>query len=727
MSEKESCKTSLVTGFEVGAEFPPEKGVEFTHWPPDWWKCLRFGPVSGLYAGEMTKPSPGQYLLNLRVDIDPRYPNSPVMDKVSGDFYRVFTFYWPGLPKPIKFYLYQSSWIVDTPQVTWSKCQVEITGSVSYWKGPGVRSAVNIKIPWDTFKPAGPAEVTFSPGAWPLPTYVCKRISDCFRELQLEVDVCQSINSDPILPNYNTHAHSDRPSDLPERTLTMEKAYREAGICVSITPEHTEIDDSAGEFDRWSVSELHDAMETHFSRYSGGWPKWHMWGLMAGTFDSLGVAGIMYDAAAVYGGAGEAPDRQGFAVFRNHPWFDNLAAGAPANQTQAWAMRQFLFTWVHEAGHAFNFLHSWNKGRPNALSWMNYPQNVTDFWDDFRFQFDNEELIHIRHGDRASVIMGGDPWASGGHMEAPPEAMVNLEGQAPVEMLLRSKGYFEFMEPVIIEIRIKNLLDDLPLSLDTRLNPEYGCTALYIRRPDGRMVEYAPIFCKIGTPDTRTLMPAKGSLEGEDRHSENVPLSYGTYGFYFDIPGEYLVRAVYRGPGNMLIPSNVHRVRIGTPLTKDEDRMAQDFFSREVGLCLSFEGSKSPALVKGMDLLESVVDRFKGTHLGVQAAILMAKSTSRPFFRIEDPAKNVLVKTYSPDPKKALAYTDPAVDLFKSLEDKKLNISYHQLVRDRVGYLMAIDKKAEAKKEVSELRKNLANRGVNKPVLDQIKTFGDNL
>ena len=35
-------------------------------------------------------------------------------------------------------------------------------------------------------------------------------------------------------------------------------------------------------------------------------------------------------------------------------------------------MRQFLYTWVHEAGHAFNFLHSWDKGRPDALSWMNY-------------------------------------------------------------------------------------------------------------------------------------------------------------------------------------------------------------------------------------------------------------------------------------------------------------------------------------------------------------------
>jgi len=114
-------------------------------------------------------------------------------------------------------------------------------------------------------------------------------------------------------------------------------------------------------------------METYFSRINGAWPNWQVWGLLAGQFDDPGTIGIMFDAGAVYGGAGEPPDRQGFALFRNHPVFNDLPAnGVPANDAEAEAMRHYLYTWIHEAGHAFNFLHSWNKGRPDSLSWMNY-------------------------------------------------------------------------------------------------------------------------------------------------------------------------------------------------------------------------------------------------------------------------------------------------------------------------------------------------------------------
>jgi hypothetical protein len=80
-------------------------------------------------------------------------------------------------------------------------------------------------------------------------------------------------------------------------------------------------------------------------------------------------------------------------------------------------------------GHAFNFLHSWDKNRPDALSRMNYDwkydnRNGTDsFWGNFRMRFDDKDLLHMRPGDRAAVIRGDDPWASGGHLEAAPGAV----------------------------------------------------------------------------------------------------------------------------------------------------------------------------------------------------------------------------------------------------------------------------------------------------------------
>ncbi|MFQ5920379.1 MAG: hypothetical protein ACE5I4_10120, partial [Thermoplasmata archaeon] len=483
----------------------------------------------------MVWPSTGRHALDLRVDVDSIDINSPVMDRLSGDFYQIYRFWG------FTWRVYRESWIVDAPTVKRSTWETEITGRVRFWQGTHPETNVRVRIPRSWFGRGGPAEVAFlDAGGRPTSTYSCPRVATSLRELALEVDVCASVNAAPILPEYSTHAHPTRPN-IPRRTLTIESAYQEEGARVAIRPDHTVIDDSAAQFSTWSIAELHDAMETHFSQYAGRWPAWQMWGLLAGTFDRSSVAGVMFD----YAGAGEPPERQGFAVFRNHTWFANLPGpGGPTNDAEAQAMRDYLYTWIHEAGHAFNFMHSWDKGRPDALSWMNYPSRydnrngANSFWSDFEFRFDDEELIHLRHGDRASVIMGGDPWGSGGHLEGPPGASSQLEGQVPIEFLLRSKENFEFMEPVELELRIRNLLEDSSLELDTRLRPEFGGVSVFIQRPDGRTVQYAPVTSMLATPRLRTLEPFEKEKKGEDRYSEDVFLSYGKYGFYFREPGE---------------------------------------------------------------------------------------------------------------------------------------------------------------------------------------------
>ena len=293
-------------------------GIPFP-FPLDWWRCLRRGPVSGRYEGEMTSPTPGRQLLDLRVDIDPRYPNSPVLDRVSADLYDVQRFSLPGRP-PLVSRVYRESWIIDSPNVTWSRCSVRITGTVRFWRGAHPQTMAVIEITWGTLTPAGPANVTLSPAGGAALSFSCTRRSDAFRELNLEIDVATSVNIDPVLPAYDTHLHPDRPANLPRRVLTIEEAYREAGVAVTIRADRTIIDDAAPQFARWSPAELHDAMETHFSQIGGAWPRWEMWGLMCGEFDNPLVGGIMFDAAAAFGGAGEPPERQGFAVFRRHSW-----------------------------------------------------------------------------------------------------------------------------------------------------------------------------------------------------------------------------------------------------------------------------------------------------------------------------------------------------------------------------------------------------------------------
>jgi PAS domain-containing protein len=688
---------------------------------PNWWLCRRLGPVSGRYYGEMTSPNIGKYELDLRVDIDPRYDNSPVMKRVSGDIYRVYSFNLPGLP-PRKWRVYQKSWIVDNPNAVWSKCQVKITGAIRFWK-ENIVPKLQVIIPWGSFRPAGPADVQIQYSGGVVESYSCARKSDSFRDMTLEVDICNSVNAAPFLPSYDTSSLPG-PSQLPQRTLTVQEAYREAGVNVTIRPNNTIIDDSAAQFNTWSVSELHDAMETHFSQFGSSWPNWQMWGLLAGKFDSAGTLGIMFDAAAMYGGAGENPDRQGFAIFRKHPSFNNLVP-APSTEAEFDAMRDFLYTWVHEAGHAFNFLHSWNKGRPQSLSWMNYPQYVSNFWEKFEFRFDDEELIHLRHGDRASVIMGGDPWASGGHLEDTSGDFSILDGDAPVEFLIRSKEYFEFMEPIFIELRLRNLLDNIPLHLDTRLSPEHGGVIIYIRRPNGRTLEYNPATCQISDPQIQVLKSSQNSVQGEDRYSEEIFLGYGKYGFYFDEPGEYLIRAVYQGTGDILIPSNTHRIRIGRPFSKYEDTLAQDFFSYQVGMSLYLSGSQSHHLSKGMGLLEEIANNknFKDTFLAIKAASTVANSVGRSFFSIVKGEEKVLTRTqtHKADPNKALELTSTALNVYKKKNSKALNLGYHKLVQNRIDCLLSQNETDKAKQEVDDLCVALHKAGANQPVLKRIK------
>lgn len=696
---------------------------------PEDWLSLRRGPISGRYDGGSTASGTWTNILDLRIDVDIRYSaDSPVMNRVSGDFFQMAGGSPP--PGPLVRFNYIESWIVDDPVVTWSTNKAVITGTVRYWqRTPNPATKVKITVPWSGGA-IGPAMVEFRTGATTTASYSCNFRSDNFRNLVLELDYASSANVAPRVPSYDTHSHDNRPGDTPRRTLTIQSAYREAGVGVTIRPERTVIDDSAAGFASWSPAELHDAMESSFSRYTSTWPAWNIWGLQAGTFDSSGVGGIMFDAAAGFGGAGRSPERQGFAVFRNHIWFNDLVTGPPQNQDQAEAMRKFLYTWVHEAGHAFNFLHSWNKSRPSSRSWMNYDWrydqiNGTDkFWADFRFRFDDEELVHLRHGDRASVIMGGDPWASGGHLESPGGSSGESDPDQPLELLLRAKSYFSYMEPVQIEFRLRNRLA-VPQSVDVRLDPQYGTTTVYVLKPDGKTVQFNSVMCLYGLPDTRVLAPSTDRAQGPDRYSELVPLTFGKRGFVFDEPGQYQLRAVY-STGGLPAVSNTLVLRIGQPANKDEDRFAADFFSQQVGLTLSFGGSMSPFLATGMETLTEAADRFADDDLGTNVATTIARSVGTDFFgrRISD-NQDKMVLCHKADPAAALAATEPALQRCRDTAAQSANITYNDLVTIRSDFHVRNGDPELARQELATLADDLHTRGVNPNVLQDIRAKAD--
>jgi len=96
--------------------------------PPIDWRWAFHGPVSGRYEGSTGVPSILAPVLDLRVDVDRRHSNSPVLNKLSGDIY---SWRFGGrFVGPIR--TFTESWIVDAPTVRWQRRKVEISGRVRF-------------------------------------------------------------------------------------------------------------------------------------------------------------------------------------------------------------------------------------------------------------------------------------------------------------------------------------------------------------------------------------------------------------------------------------------------------------------------------------------------------------------------------------------------------------------------------------------------------------------
>ncbi|SRR6266404_630176 len=115
----------------------------------------------------------------------------------------------------------------------------------------------------------------------------------------------------------------------------------------------------------WAIGLGNQIVQANFSLWADV-PLWRVYTLVATSFTGGGVRGIMYDAS-------DSHQRQGMAVF-----YDAIQG------TDAASQRAQLRTYVHELGHCFNLLHSWQKNLANPpqplgpngglgdLSWMNY-------------------------------------------------------------------------------------------------------------------------------------------------------------------------------------------------------------------------------------------------------------------------------------------------------------------------------------------------------------------
>lgn len=449
--------------------------------------------------------------------------------------------------------------------------------------------------------------------------------SPYYRDVEFEYDRVERASA---VTSFQVQAHPNRPPSLPEQTLTIDAVFRRAGFDVKKSGGDSVVPLSATNADaRWSDAEMHDAMQVYWSRFANK-AQWSLWTLFASLHErGTGLGGIMFDDIG-------PNHRQGTAIFEDS-FIKSPPPGDPA--PEAWVRRMRFFAAIHEMGHAFNLAHSWQKSlvdqgdgpwialadEPEARSIMNYPQAVsggqTAFFSDFEYRFSDAELLFMRHAPERFVEMGNADWFDHHgfeQLDSPPEPKLKLEVRVN-----RPRPDFEFLEPVVLELKLTNVSDG-PRLIQEDLLSDLGRMTVVVKR-DGRAArQYLPYaqFCQ--APRSEVLGP------GESRY-ESLFVSAGKGGWNIDEPGRYTVQLAVHVDGEGEVVSNALRLRIAPPRGYDEAYVAQDLFTDDVGRILAFDGSRH--LTDGNDTLREVVERLGDRRVAVHARVALAMPLMRDF------------------------------------------------------------------------------------------------
>jgi hypothetical protein len=552
---------------------------------------LPMRPVSGRYRSGTTP-----FQLELRVDVDRARPTR----RISGDFYQI-----AGGTKN-----YFGSFVVHAPTLSVTPTLVTITGLGQYtWNAAAPR--IRVTIPRvRILQPPAPATVQFFTMSWsPGATYLCNFESPYFRTVILETDRVVDVTT-PVFSSYNT---GSLPSGGPARPLTVVSAFAEAGIEVQVSPGSL----VPTEGPTWSDAELHASMVRHFSLWREE-PQFRVWELVAQAHDlGPGLLGIMFDQ--------QGRHRQGCAVFH-----------AGLGGTTADRLRLQLYTYVHELGHCFNMMHSWQKSlaippgvdRPRAMSWMNYPWGYPDgqaaFWSNFPFQFDNGELVHLRHAYRNNIIMGGANFRVGAGIGHPEKFDLPIEDRSGLRLEISAADSYLLGEPVTITLRL-TARDPRTETVHPYLNPEAGLVQIAIAKPGGEVVAYEPMIQHCVMGERVALTEEANTLQ------ETVYIGYGADGQYFRHAGIYEVRAVYNALDGSQVVSNILRLRVRNPVSEEEDQLTGLLFGDEQATLFYLRGSDSETLSSGNRALDTVLERYGDHPLAAYARLVKGVNASRDF------------------------------------------------------------------------------------------------
>lgn len=411
-----------------------------------------------------------------------------------------------------------------------------------------------------------------------------------------------------------THDHRNHPDDLPDEQLSVVKVFERAGFGIAAsTPAGNVPLAQSGVDGRWSNAEMHDAMQTRFVDIPHG-ALWIFHAALHEDGDKLG--GIMFD------NIGDA-QRQGAAVFT-----ESFISRPPQGDAdpEPWVARMRFLVACHEMGHAFNLAHSSQKR--SKTPWMQLANNREErsfmnddarnvqrgqeaFFKTFRFRFSDQELQFLRHAPRRFVQTGNAAWFDHHGFEA---ASVSPRPRLVLSLRLnRAHPKLEFLEPAMVEIKLKNISRKALLLPDDLLLDGANLT-LVVRRGRATTRRWQPYAAPYRLSSQRELAP------GESMYAP-VFVGAGLDGWLVAEPGRYRLQACLHLPGREDIVSPPLDVRVASPGDSEQEVLAQDVFSDDVGRVLAFDGTR--VLGSANNALREVLERAPQCPLSTHARVAL--------------------------------------------------------------------------------------------------------
>ena len=580
------------------------------------------------------------------------------------------------------------------------------TGGI--WYRDGQTGLVPHAVVTITVTPAPQRRATVRFGGTGLPDRVQEfgYVGPAFHPVEFEYDTVEGAGA---VLEINTGDHRNRPAALPVERLSIDTVFRRTGFAVTRSGADSPIALAAAGADAlWSDMEMHDAMRVHWSRFANR-PQWSLWTLFAWQHEPVpelgitpqGLGGIMFDDIG-------PNHRQGTAIF-NGSFIGEPPAGDP--QAAAAVRRTKFWTAVHEMGHSFNLAHAWQKSlgtpwiqlsdEPLSRSFMNYPTRVpggaTAFYADFEYRFSDSELLFLRHAPERFVQHGNADWFVDHAFRlanVSPEPALALEVRTH-----RDVDRFEFLEPVVVELKLTNVSRQ-PQLVDRGLLTTGDLTVI-VARQGAAPRQWTPFARYCVDVDKVVLLP------GESMYSP-VFVAAGLNGWDLAEPGRYQVQVALHLDEEDVV-SNALDVLVAPPLDHAEEVLAQDVLVEDVGRTLALGGTR--AMTAANDTLRSVVERMPDRPIADHARLALGNPLARSYKLLDHDQAAIAV--LPPDPAEAAALLSGAlVDEPGRAADTLGHIDYTRAVERYAAVLVDNGDTAAATKSLRVAEKTLSDRGV---------------